>query len=182
MARRYNRVMSSVPALLVTGIDSDAKYVFLSALFSARPPQARWALLDNDGGHLAQELAETQVAVAVAGGCACCSGQVALQTGIVRLLRESRPQRLVIVAAAAAEPLTLARALHQQQLSHVLRIDTHVCIVVPDRLATAEHAARLLWQRQMAAADQVLAPDSRITPALLGATPASSASSPRIVS
>lgn len=182
MVRRYNRAMSSVPALLVTGIDSDAKSVFLRALFAARPPQARWALLDNDGGHLAQALAETQVAVAVAGGCACCSGQVALQTGVVRLLRASHPQRLVIVAAAAAEPVTLARALHQQQLSQVLRIDVHVCIVAPDRLAAAEPAARLLWQRQMAAADQVLAPDSLITPTLLGATPASSASSPRIVS
>jgi len=174
--------MLTVPALLITGVDSAAKSVFLRALFAARPPQARWALLDNDGGHLARAFASAQVTVATANGCACCSGQVALQTGIVRLLRESRPQRLVIVAAAAAEPAALARTLQQQQLSQALRVDGHLCIVAPDRLAAAEPAARALWQRQMTAADQVLAPDAVITPALIGAAPASSASSLRIVS
>lgn len=174
--------MLSVPALLITGVDSAAKSVFLRALLAARPPQARWALLDNDGGHLAHEFVSAQIAVATANGCACCSGQVALQTGIVRLLRESRPQRLVIVAAAAAEPVALARTLQQQSLAQALRSDSHVCIVAPDRLAVAEPAARALWQRQMAAADQVLAPDAVITPVLIGATSASSASSLRIVS
>jgi G3E family GTPase len=182
MASRYNQVMFPVPALLVTGVDSVAKCVFVRALIAARPQQLRWALLDNDGGHLAQVFAKAQVAVATAGGCACCSGQVTLQTGIVRLLRESLPHRLVIVAAAAAEPEALARSLQQQQLAHALHIDSHVCIVAPDKLATAETAARALWQRQMAAADQVLAPDSIIPPALIGAPPASSASSLRIIS
>ena len=174
--------MPPVPALLITGIDSDAKTVFLRALLAARPRQQPWALLDNDGGHLAKEFAAAQVAVATAGGCACCSGRVALHTGIVRLLRDSLPQRLVIVAAAAAEPAALARALQQQHLAQVLHIDGHACIVAPDTLAAALPAARALWQRQMAAADQLLAPDADITPALIGATPASSASSLQIVS
>lgn len=182
MTGRYNQVMTSVPALLITGIDSIAKQFFVRALLAARRPQARWALLDNDGGHLAQALASSPIAVATAGGCACCSGQVALQTGIVRLLRESRPQRLVIVAAVAAEPAALARALQQQLLAQALRIDGHVCIVAPDKLNAAEPAALALWQRQMAAADQVLAPDAVIAPALIGAAPASSASSRLIIS
>lgn len=182
MPGRYNHMMLPVPAVLITGIDSAAKSVFLRALLAARPPQARWALLDNDGGRLAQECSAVPIAVATAGGCACCSGQVALQTGIVRLLRESHPQRLVIVAAAAAEPAALARALQQQDLARALRIDAHVCIVAPDKLHPADTAARTLWQRQMAAADQVLAPDAAITPALAGAAPASSASSRLIIS
>lgn len=182
MAGRYNYVMTPVPALLITGVDSIAKQFFVRALLAARPPQARWALLDNDGGHLEQALVPGPIAAATAGGCACCSGQVALQTGIVRLLRESHPQRLVIVAAAAAEPAALTRALQQQELARALRIDGHVCIVTPDKLDAAEPAARALWQRQMAAADQVLAPDTVITPALIGAAPASSASSRLIIS
>lgn len=182
MTPLYNPVMFRVPTLLITGVDSVAKGFFLRALIAARPPQARWALLDNDGGHLPGGFATAQITVSTASGCACCSGQVTLQTGIVRLLRESDPHRLVIVAAAAAEPAALARTLQQQQLALALSIDSHVCIVAPDKLAAAEPLARSLWQRQMAAADQVLAPDSIITPALIGATPASSASSLRIVS
>lgn len=174
--------MIPVPALLITGVESIAKQFFVRALLAARPPQARWALLDNDGGHLAQALASSPVAVATAGGCACCSGQVALQTGIVRLLRASRPQRLVIVAAAAAEPAALTRTLQQKMLAQALHINGHVCIVATDKFDSAKPPARALWQRQMAAANQVLAPDAVITPALVGEAPASNASSRLIIS
>jgi G3E family GTPase len=171
--------MRPVPTLLVTGIDSPAKAVFVRALLAARPTAARWALLDNDGGGLVQEPA---VAAARAGGCACCSGQVALQAGIVRLLRESQPQRLVIVAAAAAEPPALERALQQQPLAQALRIDNRLCIVSAAAFAAAGPDARGLWQRQMDAADQVLAPDAPITAELAGTAPVSSASSRLIIS
>jgi G3E family GTPase len=173
--------MHPVPTLIVTGVDRRAKAAFLRALLAARPPKARWALLDNDGGELAQQ-SPAAVASARTGGCACCSGQVALQTGIVRLLRESRPQRLVIVAAAAAEPPALARALQQQPLAQALRIEGRLCIVAADAFAAADSAARALWQRQMAAADQVLAADAPISAGLAGTAPASSDSSRLIAS
>lgn len=159
--------MHAVPALLITGIHSAAKAAFLRALLTARPSQQRWALLDNDGGHLASAFAGPQVAVAAAGGCACCTGQVALQTGVVRLLRESRPQRLVIVAAAAAEPAALARTLQQQDLARALRMTAHLCIAAPGMQAGGS-AAHELWLRQMRAADHVVAVDNAAITELQG--------------
>lgn len=96
-----------VPLCLITGLTGADKRAFIHALLAVRPTEQRWALLDNDGGDIARDAAGAQLAVSVINGCACCTGQVALQTGIVQLIRQSRPQRLIVVASGAAEPAAL---------------------------------------------------------------------------
>ena len=96
--------MPAIPTLLLTGADRAAKADLLKSLLAIRPPRERWALLENDGSPPELKGSNDDFSVAAVSGCACCTGQVSLQTGIVRLLRESKPQRLVIAVAAAAEP------------------------------------------------------------------------------
>lgn len=147
--------MSPIPAVLITGADSDAKTRFISALAAARPAGERWAVLDNDGGNQVQ--ADTQLSVASITGCLCCTGQVALQTGIVRLIRQSRPQRLFIVASGAAEPAALERALRQEQLARAVQVSHRLCVATAEQLAAGPPAARELWLQQLRAADFVVA-------------------------
>lgn len=156
--------MPAIPTLLLTGADRAAKAVFLRALLVIRPPRERWAVLDNDGNPPAPDTAD-DIAIASVSGCACCTGQVSLQTGIVRLLRESRPLRLVIVIAAAAEPAALAQTLRQEHLSASLRIARNPCIVAAS-LQNAGEAAQALWLRQMHAADDVVAMNEAAAAAL----------------
>lgn len=157
--------MHAVPTLLITGADRAAKTVFLRALLAIRPPRERWAVLDNDGNPPATSDAADDFAIASVSGCACCTGQISLQTGIVRLLRESRPQRLVIVVAAAAEPAALAQTLQQEHLVASLRIARNPCIVAAS-LQNAAESAQALWLRQMQAADDVVAIDEAAVAAL----------------
>ena len=159
--------MHSIPTLLVTGADRAAKLAFLQKLLAIRPPRERWALLDNDGNPVADGDVAQDLAIASVLGCACCTGQVSLQTGIVRLLRESRPQRLVIVAAAAAEPAALGQTLRQEQLAPVLRVVRNQC-VTSSALQEAGKQARTLWLQQMHAADDVVAVDDGAAAALDG--------------
>lgn len=159
--------MHSIPTLLVTGADRAAKLAFLQKLLAIRPSRERWALLDNDGNPTADDGAAQNLAIASVIGCACCTGQVSLQTGIVRLLRESRPQCLVIVVAAAAEPAALAQTLRQEQLAPVLRVVRNQC-VASIALQQAGEQARELWLQQMQAADDVIAADDAAAAALDG--------------
>jgi G3E family GTPase len=167
MAGRYNQTVHPVPTLLITGADRAAKTVFLRALLAIRPARERWALLDNDGNLPAEGSMAHDLSIASVSGCACCTGQVALQTGIVRLLRESRPQRLVIVVAAAAEPAALTQALRQEHLTPALRLVRNQCIAAAT-LQSAGDSAHGLWLRQMQAADEVVAVDDDAAAALSG--------------
>lgn len=157
--------MPAIPTLLLTGADRAAKAAFLQSLLAIRPPRERWALLDNDGNP--PEISDTSddFSFAVVSGCACCTGQVSLQTGIVRLLREAKPQRLVIAVAAAAEPAALMQTLRQEHLAASLHIARHLCIVAAS-LQNAGEAAQDLWLRQMQAADDVVAMDAAAVTAL----------------
>lgn len=150
--------MPSPPArisvCLVSGATGTDKPIFIRALVAARPAGERWAVLDNDGGDIARDAALAQLATAAISGCACCTGQVVLMAGIAQLARQSRPQRLIIAAAGAAEPAALERALGQEDLARGITVSHRLCIV------GAQSAAHDLLQRQMTAADYVVAMDA----------------------
>jgi G3E family GTPase len=146
-----------IPVCLVTGVASADKQAFIRALLAARPADERWAVLDNDGGDIARDAAAMQLAVAAVNGCACCTAQVALQAGIAQLARQSRPQRLIIAVAGVAEPAALEHTLQQEDLARGITIDHRLCVVAPQLLTALPSPARDLLQRQIVAADHVVA-------------------------
>jgi G3E family GTPase len=152
--------MTSPPArilvCLITGAASADKQVFLRALLAARPADERWAVLDNDGGDLTRNAVPMLLTVAAVNGCACCTGQVALQTGIAQLARQARPQRLIIAAAGAAEPAALEHALQQKDLARGITVHHRLCVVAAPLPANLPPPALELLQRQIAAADHVV--------------------------
>lgn len=155
-----------IPVCLVTGAASVDKQSFLRALLAARPADERWAVFDNDGGGLTGSAVPMQLTVAAVNGCACCTGQVALQAGIAQLARQARPQRLIIAAAGVAEPAALEHALQQQDLARGIRVSHRLCVVSPPLLVALPPPARDLLQRQMTAADHVVAVNAAAAAAL----------------
>ncbi len=148
-----------VPAWLVTGAAGAGKSRFIRALAAARPPVERWAVLHNDSDVLGLSADNASLVRAAVSGCACCTGQVMLQTAIVRLLRKARPARLLIEVSAAAEPAALERTLRDAALARAVDVQLRLCIV-----ATAWSAypppARALLLAQMHAADHVVVHDA----------------------
>lgn len=163
---------SRVPLSLITGLTGADKRAFILALLAARPNGQQWALLDNDGGGSAHEAAGPRLAVSVVGGCACCSGQVALQTGIVQLIRQSRPQLLIIAAAGVAEPAALEHTLQQEHLTRGIRVDHRLCVMPSQPLSGLPAPTRELLQRQMAAADYVVGKNPATGQSAKGVAPA----------
>lgn len=149
-----------IPACLVTGVSGADKRRFVRALLAARPADEHWAVLDNDGGELARDPATAQLTVAAINGCACCTAQVALQAGIAQLVRQSRPQRLIIVASGAAEPDALERALLQEDLARGITVSHRLCVALTQLPVALPPPVDELLQRQMTAADHVVATDT----------------------
>ncbi len=162
--------------MLVTGASGAAKQAFVLALLGARPSDEHWAILDNDNCHLTRLPENAQLSVASINGCMCCTGQLALQTGIVQLLRRSHPQRLIIVVSAAAEPAPLERALQQEYLARAITITHQWLVATAEDLTPELSAARLLHLQQWQAADMVVTSDAahasalRATATALGVT------------
>lgn len=160
---RYNLPVHAIPAILLTGA---GKNLFIAALAAARPAGERWALLDNDAGHSAQAQSGAEFHVATVNGCMCCTGAVTLQTGIVQLLRKSRPHRLIIAASGAAEPAALEKSLRQEHLTQAIAITHRLYVTAAERLQIPAAAERGLWLRQLQAAHLVVAADAAAVQAL----------------
>jgi len=169
------------PAILVTGASGAAKQAFVRALLAARPSNEHWAILDNDNSHLTTLPENAQLSVASILGCMCCTGQLALQTGIVQLLRRSHPQRLIIVVSAAAEPDPLQRALRQEYLARAITITHQWLVAAAEDLTPALPAARQLHLQQWQAADMVVTGDAAQASALRARATALGITNKRIV-
>lgn len=192
--------IAPVSTCLVTGLTGTDKRSFVVALLRARPAGSRWALLDNDGGGSAMDLALQGLETATVSGCACCTDQVALHAGIVQLVRRARPQWLVVAVDGAAEPDALERVFAQPELARGIRVAERICAMSPQWLTVLPQNALERLRRQMAAADCVVTGRADAVAALraagiervvqadeavrriTGASTGPSASSPRIVS
>ncbi len=145
---------------LVTGATGMHKSAFIRALAATRPASERWAIINNDADDdLAPEPPDAALTIMTVRGCACCTGQILLQTAIVRILRQTRPQRLIIAASGAAEPAALERVLQQEPLARAIQVTHHLCVAAAGQLESCPPAARELWLRQAHAAESVITTD-----------------------
>jgi len=124
-------VLAGIPVNLITGRDAALKSRLLERLIALRPAAARWAVLLNEAGAAAATTVTANPGLffsEVAQGCICCTAQLPLRVALTRLLRETAPDRLLILAAGGARTTEILRLLSDRWLSPVLslRASIHV--------------------------------------------------------
>jgi G3E family GTPase len=140
---------------LIMGATGAGKTTLIRGLLAQRPPQERWAVLVNDFG-TARVNAHEKVALREVSGCMCCTARVTLRTGLVRLLRESRPQRLLIEASSAARPDALLAVLRENGIASAIDLRASVCVVDPRQFIDPRVGEREDYDEQIAAASNIV--------------------------
>ena len=160
------------PVTVVCGFLGAGKTTLLNRLL-AEPMGRRLAVLVNDFGaiNIDAELVESvdETGIALTNGCICCSIRDDLVLALLQL-RQNRPDvdHVIIEASGISDPVGIAEALFQPEVSPQVRVDS--LVTVADAAAYREmefHDAELVLQ-QARIADLVLlnkcdiaAPESR---------------------
>lgn len=148
-------MLKNIPTHLIAGPLGAGKTSLIRALLAQKPADERWAVLINEFGQTGLDAAllhrdDSGVSFTeVAGGCLCCVNGVPFQTGLNRLLRKARPQRLLIEPSGLGHPLQLLQLLRLPPWDRVLTVQPPLLVL--DASALAGGAALTPEQQALAA-------------------------------
>lgn len=148
------------PTTLLSGPLGIGKTTAIRHLFGHRPPGARWSVLVNEFGAVGLDgptFEADGIAVReVAGGCICCATGPMLGVALARLLREQRPDRLIIEPSGLAEPAAVLDLLRAPGIAEAVALRATITLVDP-RTVAARYEEDALAQGQVDAADVLVA-------------------------
>jgi G3E family GTPase len=119
-------MLANIPTHLIAGPLGAGKTSLIRHLLAHKPAAERWAVLINEFGQIGLDqalLTSDQDGVSLAeipGGCLCCVGGAPFQVGLGRLLRQARPDRLLIEPSGLGHPAELLRQLGEAPWRGVL--------------------------------------------------------------
>jgi G3E family GTPase len=150
-----------IPVNLVIGFLGVGKTTAVRHLLARHPGHERWAVLVNEFGEIGVDgalLADTGVTVEeVAGGCLCCVSAPAFTTGLNRLIRQHRPERILIEPSGLGHPAKVLETLTGPLYRGLLEVRATICLVDARHLRSPRHLAHETFQDQIHLADVLVA-------------------------
>ncbi len=148
-----------IPVTVITGFLGSGKTTAILDLLARRPVGERWAVLVNEFGAVGIDgptMANEGFAVReIAGGCVCCSAGPQLRVGLVRLIREVQPDRILIEPTGLAHPASILDMLRSPGLG--VDPKATITLVDPRRIGDPRVEASDTWRDQWAVADVLVA-------------------------
>lgn len=151
----------SIAVNLITGFLGVGKTTAIRHLLTHRPPDQRWAVLVNEFGEIGVDgalLDDIGVTVTeVPGGCVCCVSSQAFTVGLNRLIREQRPDRILIEPTGLGHPAQILATLEGPFYRQLLDVRATLTLLDARHLASSRHRTHPTWQDQIHLADVLVA-------------------------
>lgn len=146
---------------LITGFLGSGKTTTLRHLLANKPAGEQWAVLVNEFGEIGIDgalLAETgAVLKEIPGGCMCCVNGLPMQVGLNMLLKQAKPDRLLIEPTGLGHPKQILDMLSAAVYQPWIDLRATLCLLDPRQLADARVVENENFRDQLAAADIIIA-------------------------
>ena len=137
-------MLEHIPTHLIGGPLGAGKTSLIRHLLDQKPAGERWAVLINEFGQIGLDAAlltteADGISLAeIPGGCLCCVNGVPFQVGLARLLRQAKPDRLLIEPSGLGHPTELLRQLRLPPWQNVLSVQPTVLVLDAAALSRGE--------------------------------------------
>ena len=140
-------MLAHIPTHLIAGPLGAGKTSLIRQLLADKPADERWAILINEFGQIGLDAAllggsRDGISLSeVPGGCLCCVNGAPFQVALARLLRQARPDRLLIEPSGLGHPAQLLEQLRDSPWQQVLAVQPPVLVLDAAALARGETLA-----------------------------------------
>lgn len=146
---------------LITGFLGSGKTTTIQHLLRQKPADENWAILVNefgevgiDGALLANQGATLKE---IPGGCMCCVNGLPMQVGLNMLLKQAKPDRLLIEPTGLGHPKQILSLLTSDVYQPLLDLRATLCLVDARQLSEPRYYENENFRDQLASADIILA-------------------------
>ncbi len=146
---------------LITGFLGSGKTTSILHLLAQKPADEKWAVLVNEFGEVGIDgalLADSGALLKeIPGGCMCCVNGLPMQVGLNTLLRQGKPDRLLIEPTGLGHPKQILDILTAAVYEPWIDLRATVCILDPRQLLDEKVVNNDNFRDQLAAADIIVA-------------------------
>ena len=153
--------IQNIPTTVFMGFLGSGKTTAILNLFEQKPADEYWAVLVNEFGKIGIDgkiFAARDIAIEeISGGCMCCTQGVPMRVSINRLLKRTKPDRLLIESSGVGHPSGLLKTLKSADFANVLNLKATIALLDPEKLLDPRIRGNMLFQDQLQCADILLA-------------------------
>src|SRR5471032_2201471 len=146
---------------LITGFLGSGKPTTIRHLLAQKPQDEKWAVLVNEFGEVGIDgalLADSGAVIKeIPGGCMCCVNGLPMQIGLNMLLRQAKPDRLLIEPTGLGHPKQILSLLTSEAYLPWLTLQATLCLLDARQLAESRYTENENFRDQLAAADIIVA-------------------------
>jgi len=153
--------LKHIPSNLIMGFLGVGKTTAIMDLLKQKPKHEKWAVLVNEFGKVGIDGAIFSAAGAtvkeIAGGCLCCAVALPFQVTINRLIKQVRPDRLLIEPTGLGHPKKVLDMLQNDSFKEVLDLRASICLLDPEKLKDSRYTSHENFIDQIALSDVLVA-------------------------
>ncbi|AUZ05694.2 MULTISPECIES: CobW family GTP-binding protein [Vitreoscilla] len=146
---------------LFSGFLGTGKTTAIKSLLAQKPEHEKWVIIVNEFGEIGIDgavLSGDEVPVAeISGGCLCCVAGPQMTVTVTKMLRENRPDRLIIEASGLAHAASVIDELNTPPLANSLTVGAVFTVVDPSQFIDSDFNLQALYQDQIGVCDVLVA-------------------------
>lgn len=155
--------IKKIPCNIITGFLGVGKTTAILHLLSQKPKDEKWAVLVNEFGEVGIDGAllsgsNDDVAIReIPGGCMCCVSGVPMQIGLTQLIRQAKPDRILIEPTGLGHPNEVIAVLQGETYADIVDLRAVITLIDPRKLSDSRYTQHKIFRDQIAVADVLVA-------------------------
>ncbi len=156
-----SEIIKNVPTNIISGFLGVGKTTAILSLFNNKTDNEKWAVLVNEYGKVGIDgkiyKANDIEVKEIPGGCVCCAQGLPLLVAVNRILRETKPDRLIIESSGIGHAGGVLKTLTGENFNKVLTMKASICLLDPRHLKKHTYSQNDLFKEQLQFSDVLVA-------------------------